>query len=451
MQHRYPISVYLFYILVVSAVVLTMAAVQMYIILEIPLDRFRFRHVFLPSLLGVLGGAYIANINLYHQRQMRLAESLSGISDVQNRVYSGASEAIAHDAPASQPPVAAEVNTFVFYIVGSIALVFMFASAQMMVALEIPFSRITPIMYAIPTIVGMVFGYLIAKVRVLSQRRLHDMRVILRKDRLLEKEIADRKAVEEHLRASHAELVEVNRELDAFSYSVSHDLRSPLRGISGFAQVLQEDYDDSLDQQGRNYLQRIRVACSRMDELIDGFMALSRIRSDQVQHERVDLSMLATEIAVGLRETAPSRQVKIHITPAMEVDGDKRMLAVVVSNLLGNAWKFTASNPLAHVDFGVQQSGTGSVYFVRDNGVGFDQEQAGRLFDPFQRLHSDGEFEGTGIGLASVQKIIHLHGGRIWAEGKVGNGACFYFTLADTAGGSESESQCDVGASFSQG
>lgn len=226
-----------------------------------------------------------------------------------------------------------------------------------------------------------------------------------------------------------AQLQVANKELEAFSYSVSHDLRAPLRGIDGFSQVLLEDYQDKVDEQGKNYLQRIRVATQRMAQLIDEMLNLSRIGRGEMNIRQVNLSEMAKEVADDLRRSQPERQVEIVIQDGMNVLGDSLLLRNVLENLLGNAWKYTSKHPTAHIEFGVQKQNGKDVYFVRDDGAGFDMAHTQKLFGAFQRLHTTTEFPGTGIGLATVQRIIHRHGGKVWAEGEVEKGATFYFTI----------------------
>jgi len=226
-----------------------------------------------------------------------------------------------------------------------------------------------------------------------------------------------------------AELAAANKELEAFCYSISHDLRAPLRVIDGFSHILLKHYTDKLDAQSQDYLQRVRAATNRMGELIDDLLYLSRVTRGEMRREVVNLSVLAKTIARGLQETQPERQVTFVIADGLIVNGDVRLLRVVLENLLGNAWKFTGGHPRARIEFGVTQRDGNKVYFVRDDGAGFDMAYANKLFGPFQRLHTRAEFEGTGIGLVIVQRIIQRHGGRVWAEGEVERGATFYFTV----------------------
>ena len=235
------------------------------------------------------------------------------------------------------------------------------------------------------------------------------------------------------LEEANRELEVTNRELEAFSYSVSHDLRAPLRSIDGFSQILLEDYADDFDEEGKDYLGRVRAASQRMGRLIDDLLDLSRVTRGALRRERLDLSSLVREVADGLEETRPDRDVDFEIEDGIEVQGDPRLIRVALTNLIGNAFKFTGRADRARVSFAedpkLSYLGRVPVYYVRDNGAGFDMEYADKLFGAFQRLHGTDEFEGTGIGLATVQRIVHRHGGTIWAEGEVGRGATFFFTL----------------------
>jgi len=226
-----------------------------------------------------------------------------------------------------------------------------------------------------------------------------------------------------------AQLTAVNKELEAFSYSISHDLRAPLRALDGFSQALLEDYGDRLDAEGQNYLQRIRAASQRMGQLIDDLLDLARLTRSEMQPAPVDLSNLAQQVVSDLQSMYPERSVEMIIQEDMIVHGDTQLLRVALENLLGNAWKFTSKKPDAQIKFGMRAENDQRVYYVKDNGVGFNMAYADKLFGAFQRLHGATEFEGTGIGLATVQRVVHRHGGQIWAESEVNRGATFYFTL----------------------
>lgn len=233
------------------------------------------------------------------------------------------------------------------------------------------------------------------------------------------------------LKKQVTQLAATNRELETFSYSVSHDLRAPLRALDGMSLALLEDYSDQLDNTARNYLSRIRTAAQTMGELIDHLLTLSRLTRAEMHTEEVDLSGMGRQVAEEIRQQYPSRTVEFVINDEMNDIADPQLLRIAITNLLSNAWKFTSKKKKARVEFGVQESREGErVYFIRDNGAGFNQAYSDNLFKPFQRLHGTEEFPGTGIGLATVHRVISRHGGRIWAEGGIDTGATFYFTLA---------------------
>jgi PAS domain S-box-containing protein len=243
------------------------------------------------------------------------------------------------------------------------------------------------------------------------------------------RDMTERRRAEEEIKGQNAQLDAANRELDAFSYSVAHDLRAPLRAIDGFSSAVLEDCKDQISAEGKLYLERVRAGAVRMAHLIDDLLRLSRISRQQMGRSQVDLSALAQEVVSQLRVTSPDRQVRFMITPAISVTGDRDLLRIVLENLLGNAWKFTSKEPQAQIELGTQNGDGQRIFFVRDNGPGFDMRYADKLFGVFQRLHRDSEFPGTGVGLATVQRIIQRHGGRIWAKAAVGEGATFYFAL----------------------
>jgi DNA-binding response OmpR family regulator len=282
------------------------------------------------------------------------------------------------------------------------------------------------------------FEVLIARVRAQLRRKQFEDENRRIRDELLEKEIEAtqaRAAIElsETRAVLVAELEQKNRELEAFSYSVSHDLRAPLRGIDGFSQALLEDYKDRLDETGIGYLGRVRAGVQRMGELIDDLLELSRVSRTELRRDQVDLSAIVGNIASGLRERDPHRAVAIQIQEGLSVSADGRLIRSVLENLMENAWKFTVHASDAIIEFGADGGDVVAVYFVRDNGSGFDMNYAERLFEPFQRLHSDAEFPGTGIGLATVRRIIERHGGEVQAEGVVNGGATISFTIASTS------------------
>jgi PAS domain S-box-containing protein len=260
-------------------------------------------------------------------------------------------------------------------------------------------------------------------------------------------DITDRKQVEEEL-ASHRqhlevlvnertnELTRLNKELEAFSYSVSHDLRAPLRAVDGFSHALLEDYGSQLDDTARDYLLRVRAGTQRMAELIDDLLQLSRVSRSGLNKQTVDISALAQDAMQQLQRHQMRQDAAVTIIPGLTAQADSNLLRIVLENLLDNAWKYTSKTPNPRIEFGATEEADGTVYYVRDNGAGFDMRYADKLFGTFQRLHREREFPGTGIGLATVQRIIHRHGGRIWAQGEVGKGATFFFTLGMTSSAS---------------
>ncbi|MDQ2671092.1 MAG: ATP-binding protein, partial [Gemmatimonadota bacterium] len=232
-----------------------------------------------------------------------------------------------------------------------------------------------------------------------------------------------------------ADLERKNRELESFSYAVSHDLRAPLRRVDSFSRALLESAEGRLDDDGVRFARRIREASGQMQELIDALLHLSRVTRAELRRIPVDLSEVALQTAAELRASEPERPIELSIRPAMVADGDPRLLRVLFTNLMSNAFKFTAGRVPAKIDVGLQRRDGETVYYLRDNGAGFDMSYVNRLFGPFQRLHSAEAFPGTGIGLATVQRIVHRHDGRIWAEGTPGQGATFWFTLERTRNG----------------
>ncbi len=262
-----------------------------------------------------------------------------------------------------------------------------------------------------------------------ADRRIHADRRQLQEQR--EQLEASHQRLEERVRERTRELEEANRELSAFSYSVSHDLRSPLRAIDGFTRALEEDYRASLDETGRSHLHRIRAAVQRMGRLIDDMLRLSRVSRQEMREERFDLSAEAEAILARLAEETTGRRVRWRVEPEIVVRGDAKLLAILLHNLLENAWKYTMHEEEALIEVGVLTSDGERLLFVRDNGAGFDMRYADKLFGVFQRLHREEEFPGTGVGLAIVHRIVHRHGGRIWARGQPGSGATFYIALGE--------------------
>jgi len=245
----------------------------------------------------------------------------------------------------------------------------------------------------------------------------------------IHREMEKRRLADKIVARRSAELEAANNELEAFCYSVSHDLRTPLRGIDGFSQALLEDYGSKIDSSARDFLQRIRAGTQRMGVLIDDLLNLSRFTRIEMQRAEADLSEIGRTVVAELRQAEPQRDVEVVIAPQLCGEGDPRLMRVVLQNLLANSWKFTSKKPHARIEFGRTDNNGSSAFYVKDNGAGFDPRYTARLFGAFQRLHGVAEFPGSGVGLAMVQRIIQRHGGRVWAEGAVGEGATFYFTL----------------------
>ncbi|HVB34489.1 MAG TPA: CHASE3 domain-containing protein [Patescibacteria group bacterium] len=243
------------------------------------------------------------------------------------------------------------------------------------------------------------------------------------------RDITERKRIEEEIRIRNAQLEAANKELEAFCYSVSHDLRAPLRSIDGFSQALLEDQAGQIDDQGKAYLHRIRAATQRMGILIDDLLNLSRVTRAEILPKPTNLSEMARSVAGELRRQEPGREVEFVVAPDLQASADPRLMRIVLENLLSNSWKFTSKRERARIEFGCTQENGSSAFFVRDNGAGFDPAYSDRLFGAFQRLHSTAEFPGTGVGLATVQRIVLRHGGKVWAEGAMDRGATFYFQL----------------------
>ncbi len=259
-----------------------------------------------------------------------------------------------------------------------------------------------------------------------EQRRAHDELV-----RAQLRAVEERAAIElaETSAALVAELERKNKELEMFSYSVSHDLRAPLRAINGFSHALLEEYGERLDDQGRDYLRRVQVGTRRMGDLIDALLKLSRVSRSDIRRQSVDFSEMARSVTEELQRREPTRPMSCAIEALLVADSDAQLMRLVFENLLENAWKFTAKVPEPRVEFGAEAREIGTVYYVRDNGAGFDMAYAGALFTPFRRLHRETDFPGTGIGLATAHRVIDRHGGRIWAHGDVGQGATIFFTV----------------------
>jgi two-component system sensor histidine kinase/response regulator len=267
---------------------------------------------------------------------------------------------------------------------------------------------------------------LLAHQSKLLERQNSELQAAIHRSWRAEEEI---KALNRHLERRIAELNDLNHELETFSYTVSHDLRGPLSRIAGFSKALLESYRDQLDDRGRQYLDRIDHSANRMNDLVEDLLNFSRLTRLEMKEQYVDLSGIVRALSLELAARDPQRKVEFVIPDGVAAWGDPTLLRAAMLNLLENSWKFTRKHATTSIEFGMTETPHGRAYFLRDDGAGFDMAQAGRLFNPFQRLHKDSDFEGTGIGLATVDRIVRRHGGRIWAEGEIERGAAFYFTL----------------------
>lgn len=281
--------------------------------------------------------------------------------------------------------------------------------------------------YELVSRVGTALGALVAVVALIL---VAAMAVALTVSSKLQRGILEQIQLQDSaLKTRTAELEAATRELSAFNYSVSHDLRAPLRIIDGFSEAVAEDYQDKLDDRGLDYLNRVREATARMELLINSLLELSRVSRVELRRETVNLSEMAESIAAELKRSEPTRNVQFSIQPGLIVEGDPALLRVAIAHLLGNAWKFTKKHPTAKIELGREERDGNRSIFLRDDGAGFDSADTARMFGAFQRFHSEAEFEGTGIGLALVQRIIYRHGGKIRIEGKVEEGTTVYIDL----------------------
>ena len=299
----------------------------------------------------------------------------------------------------------------------------------MLVVLDVPLSDLSPRMYIVPALVGGLFGYVLAKVRVLQQKLQTNLQALEKREQQLEQEVLERKEIEMELLEKQIRLEEVNRDLEAFSYSASHDLQAPIRSISGFSEILLEECQINGNEENRDYLTRINVASKKMSQLVKALLGLSRASRYEINKDDVDLSEMVKQIVGELMELHPDQNINIEIESNMIVYADASLIRVVMNNLLSNAWKFTSKNVTTKIKVGRTTTDYESTVYVQDNGVGFDEKNAEKLFLTFQRMHGGDEFKGSGIGLATVKRIIQRHAGRVWAESKSGEGAIFYFTL----------------------
>ena len=284
-------------------------------------------------------------------------------------------------------------------------------------------------MYIVPSLVGGLFGYLLAKVRVLQKQLQSNLGALKQHEQQLEAEVQERKEIEKELLEKQNRLEELNRDLEAFSYSVSHDLQAPLRSINGFSEILLEECQGNINKDAHEYLTRINNSSKKMSQLIKALLGLSRASRHKINKEEIDFSEMVRQIVDELMELHPEQNVNIGIESNMKVFADISLLRIVMSNLLSNAWKFTSKSPAAEIKIGIITNNDETTVYVQDNGIGFDVKDAEKIFLSFQRMHGGEEFQGSGIGLATVKRIIQRHAGRVWAEPRPDGGAIFYFSL----------------------
>jgi light-regulated signal transduction histidine kinase (bacteriophytochrome) len=272
-----------------------------------------------------------------------------------------------------------------------------------------------------------------AEEKEMAEEVADQIAIAIEQARLIEETKQHAAELEQRVRQRTAQLEAANKELESFSYSVSHDLRAPLRGIGGWSLALAEDYAGQLDERAHRYIDRVRSETHRMGLLIDDMLQLSRVTRAEMHLVPVDLTAIARSIAAGLSEHNSGRDIEFVIEPGLTALGDTRLLAIALTNLLSNAVKFTGPRTQARIEFGQDNHNGQPAFYVRDNGVGFDMAYSAKLFGAFRRLHRTSEFPGTGIGLATVKRVIHCHAGNVWAQGEVDRGATFYFTIGETA------------------
>lgn len=321
------------------------------------------------------------------------------------------------------------IRVYLTYMLFTTLVVLGFALFQHRFVLGYPLADIGLRILIVPGILGVGFGYLIATVTQLQRKQSRITEQLLEHDRTLQQELEERRRTELTLQRQTQELRAANQELESFGYAISHDLRAPLRRITGFSEALVEQCDNGESEPLQSLLNRIRHASEHMHEMIDDLLSLSRITGVQLQRTPVNLSSMAHEIIDDLRASEPDRRVDIDIQPGLIAHADAHLLRHVMENLISNAWKFTTREARPRIEIGGEYDQGKTIFFVRDNGVGFDPQYADQMFLPFKRLHKDSDFEGSGIGLATVQRIVQRHGGWVRAEGEIDTGSNISFYL----------------------
>lgn len=333
----------------------------------------------------------------------------------------------------SLPAQRSSLRLYVIYMAVTTIVALSFALFQLRFVLNIPLAELSGRMLLVPTLLGLSLGYLIATVMQLQRKHHNLSSALLKHDRLLEHELEERRRTEDRLRNQTQELRAANHELESFGYAISHDLRAPLRRIAGFSEALANLCVRGQDTEARQLYGRIERATDQMHEMIDALLDLSRITGVQLQRLPTNLSAIAHDIIAELQAAEPQRKIQTDIQPGLIVHADPRLLRHVLENLIGNAWKFTAHEALARIEIGCEQQYDKAVFYVRDNGIGFDPQYTDQIFLPFRRLHTQQEFEGSGVGLATVQRIIQRHGGWVRAQGEVNRGSEISFCLESSA------------------
>lgn len=410
---------YLAHIAISVTFVLLMAIIQHVSILGLELDELPLRVFLVPCLVGSVFGTIIAYLRI---EQRSLKAQLDSRSTTTHKKPSISSK--------YQLDKTAGIRIYLLYIIISTLGVFIFASIQMTVALQVELSQLRPYHFAVPIVVGSVFGYLIASNSILQKQLHNSLNVILSHEQALNKEIEERKLIEQTLRHKSEELSNLNKELESYNYTLGHDLRAPIRAIAGYSEILLTDFEEQFNEESAGYLSRIQAAGLHMNKLIEGLLSLTRINVSELSFKSINLSQLANQVIEELKQIHPETNVTVKIQPDIMIQGDQGLMYSVMSNLLGNAWKYSSQVKSPCIEFNSMHNENELItYYVRDNGIGFDAEQKENIFKSFQRLHDKSDYEGMGIGLATVQRIIQRHGGQIWAEATPGQGACFYFTL----------------------
>jgi len=324
--------------------------------------------------------------------------------------------------------IAQNGNTYSKFIIGSILVVLCFASFQIFVVLDVSISELTPLMYVVPIIVGSTFGFMLGTIRVLQKQLQVNLKKISESEQELSDEVFDRKMIEKSLIENQEDLLRIITDLKAFSSAISHDLRAPIQSIQNYTLKLLEEHGSELDEEIQRYIQHVSETSTNMKNIIDALLDLAKASHSSLNIIDIDLAELSTTVFHEL-DPELTEKVNLILEPDLKISADIKLMYIVMANLLSNACKFSRSVEEATIRIGHKTTTEGEAIYVSDNGAGFDVDNMENLFDSFKRLHSDDEYPGTGIGLATVNRIIERHGGNVWAEGEMSKGATFYFTL----------------------